>query len=300
MMTKFILFLIVGFSVFANAASDSSTLEYFYQAPEGVQQLTPSLAYHDLTYKYKNGGKITGSGFDLDLRYERGLTNMFSAGGIVSYKTMTLKGSTTGGKIEGKGLGDIQLFLKGHTDLLESRYLWFGVTLTLSPGASEKKDKSSTTEEQNAFSGEHTLSPYVGYTVLVTESLTFGAKVQTEVKIGDGTEKETDLTGTTTTAKTSGGEISMLSLFLESPIEKGNFGGFVQYSALNPTKSKENGSTSTYGGANYLGAGVYGTQDSSEGFTLRGDLAYKQIVSDMGTLSSSAFVDATIAGRFTF
>jgi len=292
-----LLIFIFGFSAFANAASDSSTLEYFYQTPEGKQQLTPSLVYHDVKYRFKSGNKTDGSGFDLNLQYERGISAMFSVGGIVSYKTGTLN-SNGGGKIEANGLGDLILFFKGHADLLEGRYLWFGANLSISPGDFEKKNKGAIKE--NMYSGEHKLIPYLGYSMLVTESLTFGAKVSTQINLGDGTEKATNNLGVVTTSKTSGDEVSTLSLFLESPIEKGNFGGEVAYDGRNTKKSVANNGITHYDGYNTLKLGVYGTHDFSEDFTLRGELSYKTIISNVSTLSSSTFIDASVAGRFTF
>ena len=290
-------------SVSANAAMKS---EFFYQTDADKNQLTPELAYSNKNIKFESTGtnKQDTTATTLNLRYERGINEMLSAGVLLPYTSTTAKTDTgTTSKDEMKGLGDISLFLKGNHTLVEGQALWFGANLNLSPGDKTVKGKTADKDEVNNYSGGHSIAPYVGYSMLVS-SWVVGARLSTALGIGDRTVKTTPFGGSEAKTKESGGVETALTVFGETPITNGNVGVKLAYAGVNTTKSKSAaGVTTPTGGYTTIGLGVYGNYDFNETAALIGGIDYAKMASDRVAdtkVDSTSIMAINVGGRFTF
>ncbi|MCB0365967.1 MAG: hypothetical protein H6624_11255 [Bdellovibrionaceae bacterium] len=286
----------LGFAVAANAATPIQS-EFFYQAETDNNVLTPELTYDTMSIKAKGGGKMEVSGQVLNLTYERGINDMFSAGATIGYTTTS--NETTGSADEDtKGLNDITFFGKGRYAFTEDGSMHYGANLHFSPSDKET-DSTGTTTEVDAVSGGNTLQPWVGYQWLFGSNV-FGLKLQMDMALGDRTLKTKGSTAKTTE---TGGETTEFSLFYEMPHEMGAVGFVGFYQTVTETETKTSGTT-TKGDDDYtlMGLGVYSPYKFSETAEVIGELTYSTITSDFGTtkLDSSSDLQISVAGRFMF
>lgn len=287
-------------SVSANAAMKS---EFFYQTDAEKNQITPVLMYNSKDVKFDVAGvqKAETTATTLNLSYERGINEMLSAGVRLPYTTTTMEQGTS--KEETKGIGDITLFLKGNHTLVEGQALWFGADLGLSPGDHTSKVKSATKTEDNNYAGGHSITPYVGYSMLVS-SWVVGTRLSTTLGLGDRTVKTTSLAGTETKTKDTGANTTALTVFGEMPITAGNVGAKVTYAGIDTLKSKDAaGATTRTAGHTTIGLGVYGNYDFSEAATLVGGIDYTKLASDSYAgvkVDSTSDMAINVGGRFTF
>jgi len=307
-MKKLFLFALIALGISANAATKS---EFFYQTEAGHNQLTPEFMYRsqNITYDATGTRKIDTTTTLFNLRYERGINDMLSAGVMLPYITQTAKEDTGSvAKTETKGLGDITLFLKGNYALAEGQTLWFGLNLNVSPGKMTSKMKAGGKTENNYYSGGHSIAPYVGYSTLVS-SWVVGAKLTTLVYLGDRSLDQTSTTGTVTNYKLGDGKTAALTVFGETPITNGNAGVKLTYTGVNTTLDKANNSTTRFSGYSTLGLGAYGNYDFSEGASLVAGLEYTKVTSSTyrtvgtttsGKVDSTSDIGIQLAGRFTF
>ncbi len=288
-------------SVSASAATKS---EFFYQTDADKNQLTPVLVYNTANKTFESTGtdKTDTKATNLKVRYERGINEMLSAGALIPYVMKTDETDTgTTSKNEFKGMGDLTLFLKGNHAMAEGATLWFGADLNLSPG-DQKVTVKTGKNEVNGYAGGHSLNPYVGYSMLMSSYLV-GAKLSTELGIGDRTRK-VDSSGTETKSKLTGGHTTALTLFGEMPITGGTAGAKLVYAGKNTTKDKDaTGATTTTGGYTTIGLGVYGNYDFSETAALVAGLDYTKLAGDRAEdkkVDSTSDMSLSVGGRFTF
>lgn len=287
-------------------ASAGYSTEFFCQAPENQSWLTPRIEYIDSQYKYKkSNAKIASNSLIFVTEYERSLAPTVSAGGALKYISKTAKNTDDTGanqKTETNGLKDLEFFLKGYSVLHDDQQVWYGMTLYISPGDSERKDTSANKTKMNGYSGGKKLEPYIGYSKKLSE-WTIGGKVFTQLRLGDATIKVTDQNGSSEKINESGGETSALLLFAETPMGNGIGGAYLAYSSTKASDYEANGSTGTSQGGNLAALNLYGTTNLNESSILRGELIYAQIVSDVSTkggLKSNSTMGLAISARFIF
>lgn len=323
------LFIVLGFSLSAHAqkkaaakpaatsaeaaltgtssiSSQSLISEFFSQAPEGQNWLSPGAVYISGQTKYSNSTKTDNSAMLFGFEYERGIAPTASAGVRVVYASTNAKKTKNGTadvKTDIRGLGDLEFFLKGHTPLEDGKYIWYGVKLSMSPGKATNKAKDGGNKwEQSANSGGNGFTPYVGLSVPMN-GYTLGGKLSIERRLTDATLKETDASGQTSTIKMSSGETTKFSVFAETPISTGFVGTYLEYAAKNTTDLESGGGTGTISGYNTISLVAYGTHSFSDTALLRGELLYGKLASDSaayGSVDSSSLFGASISGRFTF
>ncbi|MCB0350081.1 MAG: hypothetical protein KDD38_02785 [Bdellovibrionales bacterium] len=201
-MFKALITLLVTLPVAAFAADSGS--EYFYQAGEGQHEVTPGFTYQT--------GNIKGTGFDVDITgtilgvgYEYGLMPELSLGAELSYSSVKSDDGTNSST--DSGLENIDLLVKA-TMPAGPGALKYGATLSFSPG-DYTVDSSG---DGNAYTGGHSLTPYVGYE-MTADACTFGAKLSTEVGLTD--EATDDENNTPNKSENSGGQQTVFSFFYE-------------------------------------------------------------------------------------
>lgn len=282
----------------------SAAAEFFYQTPENQQIAQPELVYKTISAKMENDVKLSQKTTELNVRFERGLTANLSVAALLSYTNMSVDLTGPGGSqtIDSKGMQNIGLQAKSFTTLSDTQTFWYGITLSLSPGNFTSKEKNANLTETNAITGGHEIKPYLGFSLLV-ETMTFGAKIETELNLVDQTQDKTDVNGVETRTKASGGELTRLTAFLEKPVTQGTLGALLSYGSSSTAKYKTGSSTRSTPGSNDIILSVYDTYTWSETITLVGSIAYSKLVSDkfigMKVSSSSEF-DFQFGGRYSF
>lgn len=232
-LTKSIISLLVmlPLAAFAKGESHSSGAssggsEYFYQSAAGKQDVTPALALNSTNTKFKGGTKDKTSTTEVSGEYERGVMDGVSVGGKLTY---TVSGTVdTGTSADKKGLNDLEAFAKA-TMPMGPGSLKYGGTLGINLADKETK----TNGDQNTATGRMSLTPYVGYEYSMSPCI-FGAKLSTEIGLGDGDVK----TGSTTTTY-SGHERTVVSLFYEHAFNADVSGGAaLDWTTTSDTKPK--------------------------------------------------------------
>ncbi|MBK8203971.1 MAG: hypothetical protein IPK68_17215 [Bdellovibrionales bacterium] len=283
----------LGLTLAAHATTDIKS-EYFYQAAPDANILTPALNYNSNSVK-TTATKTDTTGQNLNLAYERGLTEMYAVGANLGYTTSKEDAGATDTDI--KGLNDIQIFAKGRYSFVEGSSMNYGAELYFSPS---EKQIDSTNNEKDAMSGGNSLRPWVGYQWLMGSHV-LGTKVSTDFLLGEKSEKTKSAAAAT---KYKGGEETKLAVFYEIPHEMGAVGFEAFYAATAETKT---GSTVSVNGYNTMGLGVYSPYHFSEAATVIGELKWSQLASSTlgssaGTLDvdSSSILSLNVAGRFMF
>jgi hypothetical protein len=283
----------LGLTLAAHATTDIKS-EYFYQAAPDANILTPGLNYNSNSYKTVGGTKKDTTGQNLNLAYERGLTEMYAVGANLGYTTSKQEQGTTDTDI--KGLNDIQIFAKGRYSFVEGSSMNYGADLYFSPSERQYDGTNANNPEMDAMSGGNTLRPWVGYQWLMGSHV-LGAKLSTDFLLG---EKSVKVKGAAAATKIKGGEETKLAVFYEIPHEMGAVGFEAFYMAMAETKQ---GSTEQNDGHNMMGLGVYSPYHFSEGATVIGDLKWSQwATSSVGgvDVDSSSDLSLKVAGRFMF
>ncbi len=286
--------LVLSGTIAAQAATHVQS-EYFYQAESDNNVLTPEVTYNSDSIKMKAQNKTETTGENLNLTYERGLTEMYSAGVMVGYTTNTseTKGSND---TDTNGLSDVQFFGKGRYSFMEGSSFHYGAYLFLSPSDQEIEVKTSKTE-YDANSGGNSLRPYVGYQWLLGSHV-LGTRLSTDFLIGKRSVKTK--TTSTTTNKYEGGEATQLSVFYEIPYEMGAVGFEAFYTGIN--QQKKDG-VEQHDGYNTMGLSVYSPYHFSDSATVIGNLTWSQraTASIAGTdVDSSSTLAVSVSGRFMF
>lgn len=245
-------------SISSMAAEGGS--EFFWQAESGKSYLSPQLGFASGEVETKAGPTGDISLFGIGLEYENGLSEQFSAGVSLSYSSGETE--VQGTSRDQEGLGDIDFFIKGSSPLTSGN-LKYGAELSLSPGNSETDSNG----DSNAYSGRHTLTPYIGYETSA-DGLKFGGKIAYQLHLTD--QKDEDASGNET--KTSGGADLDLMVFIETATSTGTFGGKIGHSISSDVKDEETGEKSDVSPLTMLG--VYGTSEIKEGLTFFGELNY--------------------------
>jgi len=282
----------LGLTLAAHATTDIKS-EYFYQADTDANILTPALNYNSNSYKM-GSTKTDITGQNLNLAYERGLTEMYAVGANLGYTTSKQEQGTTDTDI--KGLNDIQIFAKGRYAFVEGSSMHYGAELYFSPSEKQKDNTNANNPEEDAMSGGNSLRPWVGYQWLMGAHV-LGTKLSTDFLLG---EKSVKTKGAAAATKYKGGEETKLAVFYEIPHEMGTVGFEAFYTAMAETKT---GSTVAYNGYNMMGLGVYSPYRFSEAATVIGDLKWSQwATSSIGgvDVDSSSVLSLNVSGRFMF
>jgi hypothetical protein len=280
----------LGLTLAAHATTDIKS-EYFYQAAPDANILTPGLNYNSSSYKQTGGTKQDTTGQNLNLAYERGLTDMYAVGANLGYTTSKTEQGTS--ETDVKGLQDIQIFAKGRYSFIEGSSMNYGADLYFSPS---ERQIDLANNEWDAMSGGNSLRPWVGYQWLMGSHV-LGTKVSTDFLLG---EKSVKVKGAAAATKIKGGEETKLAVFYEIPHEMGAVGFEAFYTAMAETKQ---GSTEQNDGHNMMGLGVYSPYHFSEAATVIGDLKWSQWASSsVGgvDVDSSSALSLNVAGRFMF
>lgn len=285
----------LGLTLAAHATTDIKS-EYFYQADTDANVLTPALNYNSNSNSVK--GKVSGTttktdttGQNLNLAYERGLTEMYAVGANLGYTTSKQEVGTA--ETDTKGLQDIQIFAKGRYAFVEGSSMHYGAELYFSPS---EKQIDNANKEEDAMSGGNSLRPWAGYQWLMGSHV-LGTKLSTDFLLG---EKSVKVKGAAAATKYKGGEATKLGVFYEIPHEMGAVGFEAFYSSTAETKT---GSTVAANGFNMMGLGVYSPYRFSEAATVIGDLKWSQRASSSvgeTDVDSSSDLSLNVAGRFMF
>jgi hypothetical protein len=280
----------LGLTLAAHATTDIKS-EYFYQADTDANILTPALTYNSSSYKETGNTKQDTTGQNLNLAYERGLTEMYAVGANLGYTTSKTEQGTSETDI--KGLTDIQIFAKGRYAFVEGSSMHYGADLYFSPS---ERQVDLTNNEWDAMSGGNSLRPWVGYQWLMGSHV-LGTKLSTDFLLG---EKSVKVKGAAAATKIKGGEETKLAVFYEIPHEMGAVGLEAFYTAMAETKQ---GTTEQNDGHNMMGLRVYSPYRFSEAATVIGNLKWSQWASSsVGgvDVDSTSDLSLNVAGRFMF
>lgn len=269
-------------SVSAFASSEGS--EYFWQAGAGHTYLIPELEYATIDQDVKAGGSRETTDTVLSVSAEYGYTEHMAFGATLGYRTAKTEQGATEDKE--KGLLDVLLYMKG-SHALSAGALKYGAVLGISPG----KSKQESADEVNAYSGRHTLTPYVGYETVAFEHYKVGAKVSYEIALTDA--KHEALNGTET--EYSGADELEVSLFVERPYSKGNLGLALAHASISDTKDETNGGKTENSSITALE--VYTDYTLNETTTLLGEVAYKMYGST-NVLDDGSGLSLLLGARF--
>jgi hypothetical protein len=281
--------------------------EYFYQTEAQKHQVTPEINY---TSDKLKGDDVTGTAQKTDItsqilnvRYEYGINEMFSAGAMAGYQMSGEYDQGAGNSSDNKGMTDITIFGKGNWAFRDGESMHYGANWMVSPGDQEIDQVK---KESNAMSGGMTLMPWVGYQWMIGSGAVAGANLSTELDVGDRTVKTTTALGETT-AKTTGGNETALTGFYEHPWDKTVVGVSLSYLAINTTEADTSGVTATTTGGNYWRLRVYPTYTLNESTTILGQIAYTSFLGDSFARSGTEYdvdswntLNIQVGGRFTF
>ena len=250
----------------------------------------------------KTTSKTTG--YTPAVLYQYGVSETMAVGASLEYASQEIKNSSTSGdsKSTKAGLGNLNLQLNGKNPLDEGRMIWFGATLSLSPGASTLKYKSADKTEENNYSGGNELTPYIGFTAPVN-GYNLSAKLSHDLNIGDKTLKETDNSGVTTKYDASGGATTTLSLIGEKSLTSGLIGLELDYAAVATTNLSTTGGSGTVSGGNLGILSAFGRCNLSETSVFLWRLGYSKVLSDSvsnSKIDSSSIIVAQFGARFVF
>jgi hypothetical protein len=195
------LLVMLPIAAFAEGAASGGS-EFFYQSAAGKQDVTPSLQMNSQSEEVGGGAEDTTDTTVLRAEYERGIQEGLSAGVALGYVVSGENddGTTT---TDITGLQNIDVFVKASMAAGPGA-LKYGANLSLSPG-----DQELDGDELNAYTGGHSLTPYVGYE-MASGACTYGAKLAVDFGLTD----RTLVVGATDT-EYSGGEDTTISLFYE-------------------------------------------------------------------------------------
>lgn len=296
----------LGFVASSAFAETAVKTQYFYQTEADKNQGTADLGYSSSTIKYSTANitNTTMSLMPLTLRYERGLSDMFSVGAQLAYLlggASNVGGTVAGDKYDVKGMSDLMVFMRGQYGVMSNMSIHYGLNLNAALG--KAKTKNATGEGQTEASyqtGGMGLTPYVGMAYAM-DSHIIGARLTTSFDLGKRKTENQPATGATTTSDVTGGNRTNLAAFYETAAMGAIVGAELYYGGTNTTKTIDaNGAETTARGYNSYGLNLYSTYDLNEMTTLLARVGY-----DMGTALPSN-IDSTnawnigVAGRFTF
>lgn len=287
----------LGLGFTAQAATQIQS-EYFYQADTDNNVLTPELRYQSFSQEISKS-KTDSTGQNLNLSYERGLTDMYSVGAVLGYQTAQSETGTSTTDV--KGLNDVQIFAKGRYAFVEDSSLHYGADLYFSP-SERQQDLTKSDHEVDAATGGNKLTPYVGYQWLLGSHV-LGTRLTTDFLLGKRSVSTKSLVGSnavTTKSKSEGGEETALSFFYEIPHDMGAVGFEAFYMSVAETEVSD---TKQGDGRNEIGLGVYSPYRFSETATVIGDLTWSQwATSSQGgkDVDSTSDINVSVSGRFMF
>lgn len=285
--------------------------EFFYQTEPQKHQVTPELEYSSDKLETSTTGadsELTNTQQILNVRYEYGISEMFSTGAEVGYLTGDVETSTTGAAsttTDQKGLTDFNFFFKGNYAPMDASSMHYGINVGISPA---DREEDSTKKETNAVSGGMSMTPYVGYQWLVGAGV-WGANLSHEMDLGD---RSVNIKPGTTTEKRTGGNDTILTGFYEHVWEKWNFGGALSYISRNTLETDPSvGADEETTGGTYWRLRFYPTWEVNEMTTVLGEIAYTNFLGDSVTdgvpgtarpvdVDSSSTLSLQVGGRFTF
>ena len=237
----------LGFVATANAETAVKT-EYFHQAAAEKNEGTVALDYSDSSTESKANSRhadFKKTLTPITLRYERGLTEEWSVGAALPYMLSgsgDLSGSVAGDKYDIKGMGDLVVYMRGQHGIQSNMSVHYGLDLSYSLGKAKRNGTSvgsDGTKDATFQSGGMGLMPYVGMAYAMDAHI-FGAKLSTEIALGD--TKRTDETtnaSTTTTAENTltGGHTTKLAAFYETAAMGAVLGAELSYSGTSTIKA---------------------------------------------------------------
>lgn len=179
--------------------------QFFYQSEQGQHILQPTLV--PLLYREYNlkppAGQSKTTGNSIALTYQYGLTNDFALAMTVKYSAIGDEYNSV--KQTSKGLQNIDTFFMGSQSQSYGT-LKYGAKLSLSPGNLVVDANGNS----NGYTGQHLLTPYVGYEGLLNAG-SFGAKVERDLGISKKILEFSD----GSKLKNTGSEATTLTLFYE-------------------------------------------------------------------------------------
>lgn len=203
--------------VFANP-----TGEFYFQPEQGAHAAHGAVSQTRTRYKTENG-RISFDKRSFEANYLYGFTSDVSAGLTLNYTKTESEGSASV-----SGLDDIEFNLRGTKEMAEGR-LRYGANFEWSPEPSKSDSNGDT---KNQFSGANTLTPYIGYELMVPSKGYLGLSLSQGLLLGKRVDE--DANGDKT--KSSGGTLTTVNLYYEHFIEKNAYSAILSYSKIKDTK----------------------------------------------------------------
>lgn len=223
----------------APAADGAVQSEILHQAPAGHLEITPALTYSLIKYTFDSTASVDTAETTatyLGAEVEYGLNSMFSVEVDLRYQNATTEFEPGGGKSKSKGLLDPAFKLNGMTRVGPG-LLRFGAELDIAI----EDDETDVSNDSNAASGGHTLTPLIGYE-FATGTAIFGGALTYDIYKGDRSIKDDGSTPSKTTGKD--GRVMILAAFGEFMMNSTTrLGGMIQHISSEETKTESNGVT---------------------------------------------------------
>ena len=302
----------LGFVASSAFAETAVKTEYFHQTAMDKNEGTAGLSYSTTKTKFTAAGAADAKAdlLPLTLRYERGLSDMFSVGAQLGYLLSggsNVGGTTAGDSYDRKGMSDLIVYMRGQYGLQSNMSLHYGLDLNASLGKAKITSDTTGRTEQTYQSGGMGLTPYVGMAYAMDANI-FGLKLSTMFDLG---KRKTDVATATTTTSTdyTGANTTKLALFYETAMMGGIAGAELFWAGTNTLKGNTNGTETTttavdqygmYVGSNTMGLNLYGAFDMNETTTLLANLGYAWGSTFPTGVDSSNTWNLGVAGRFTF
>ncbi len=208
--------------------------ETFYQAHGGGNIVNAGWKYEVGGFKFSNPDEAAPlgqpakypytKGHTFSLNYERGFTDMFSAGlgfnfSSVSWDNAGSAGSGGPGQSiqAGSGLRNIDVFFKGNYGLSFGT-LYYGLDADLSFAAEERDELG----KSNRALGHHNFTPYLGMSFGKRDGMNYGLKLEYMFS----TEKTTEFDSGAPDLETEIGDTIMATAFFENALSDKSILGF--------------------------------------------------------------------------
>lgn len=254
--------LLYSIAMSSSAFADSVGSAFMHSAGGGVIEVMPTVGFTNFTKKVNTAGapftEHNGSGMAEFLKAEYGINDSMSAGlllGMYNYKS---KSSPSGiiGDYTDSGMMDPTLFFNWKMGM-GAAILRAGAMLAISPG----DHKYSNDFSENAYSGAHSLNPWVGYEMNVGAG-TVGTKLSYSMYLSDRKiHRDASAFYAAYDSKASGGQTTSLDVFYEHAFNTTfTLGVDLNWSGTQNTKEDVNGVTDDRdNGTASIGGAVYGT-----------------------------------------
>jgi hypothetical protein len=285
--TKILLSMVLFASVSAFAADGGGNGSQFqWQTPADKMELTAGLIYQDENGKLKGGGSDELSGLSERVRFEYGISEMWSTGAQLMNSNLTEKITNTPNTTK-SGLADLDLFLYGRS-AMGSASLRYGTDL----GFSLAKHKTESNGDANISSGGLSLTPFLGYE-MYNAPCTYGVRMSYKLFFGD---RSYDNNGTD--EKIIGPNQVTTSFFFEHDMKPMLLGAALEIINVDKTKTKISSvTTDAVGSHSAWNLKLYVPYEMGT-TTILPQLNYGNWTAKASTIDSVSDLEFEIAARF--